>query len=90
MHRITRNWARNICTSLTTKYAAQNFGRVADYPSRWETPNFITYIADLLGIPGLTIETPYGAAGKTLFTIEEYREIGARIANAITRAPKSR
>jgi len=65
-------------------YAAAKFQRTADYPSRWETPNFTAYM-NSLGVPGLSIETPYGLAGELLLTREDYQEAGRRIARGILR-----
>ena len=71
------------CINPPPKYAAEPFGRVADYPSRWETPSFASYCSAHHGICSFTIETPYGLIGDLLLTRERYREAGERIATGI-------
>jgi hypothetical protein len=77
------SWTTTIKRALTGQYAAKTFERVADYPSRWETPRFSTYCWEQLGVCGLGIETPYASVGDLVLTREGYREAGARIAQGI-------
>ncbi len=67
------------------EYAGEDFARVATYDSRWDTPNAAEYFCNELGIPGLSLETSYQAAGERVLTIADYREIGARIARELAR-----
>jgi hypothetical protein len=77
------SWTTHIKRALTGQYAAQTFERVADYPSRWETPRFSTYCWVQLGVCGLGIETPYALVGEWVLTRERYQEAGARIAQGV-------
>jgi hypothetical protein len=77
------DWADCLAGALTADYAAPEFARIATYASRWDTPTFSTYCADTFDIPGLSIETPYAMVGESLLTVEQYREIGRRIASAV-------
>lgn len=65
------------------EYAAEEFGRVARYASRWETPAFTSHCREAFGIPALTFETPYASCGEVVMTRERYREAGVRIARAV-------
>ena len=55
-------WAAALGEALG-EYAAEEFGRVARYASRWETPNFTSHCREAFGIPALTLETPYASCG---------------------------
>jgi hypothetical protein len=59
------------------------FARVANYPSRWETPNFARFIADELNAPAISLEVPYAFAGDLLLSPPDYQEAGRRIARAV-------
>jgi hypothetical protein len=76
-------WTTAIKQSLTCTYAAETFERVADYPSRWETPRLTGYCWAQHGVCGLGIETPYALVGDLVLTREHYREAGARIAAGV-------
>ncbi len=65
------------------EYAAKEFGRVARYASRWETPGFASHCREAFGIPVLTFETPYASCGEVVMTRERYREAGLRLARAV-------
>jgi hypothetical protein len=65
------------------EYAADPFGRVAEYKSRWDTPGFSSYCCSE-GFPAQVIETPYSLVGDTVMTRETYRDAGSRIARAVT------
>jgi hypothetical protein len=78
-------WCNVIQHELQAEFAAPNFKRVAGYRSRWETPGFSTCLREEMGIPALSIETPYSHAGANLLTPKSYREIGRRLALAIMR-----
>ena len=80
-------WAECLGAALGEEYAAPEFARIATYPSRWDSPGFSTYCAETLDIPGICIETPYAAVNDRLLTIEHYREIGRRMAEAILARP---
>lgn len=81
-HEAVLPWIQAVEAELTRIYAAEDFTRVARYPSRWETPNFRVYAWHNRGVPAITFETPYAIAGETLMTRAAYREAGVRIAAA--------
>ena len=76
-------WATWTGEALTPRYAAEEFARVARYPSRWETPNFRVFGWSQLGLACITYETPYAMVGEHALTQEDYREIGKRIAQGV-------
>jgi len=76
-------WNAGIRKALTRRYAAEDFNRVARYRSRWETPDFTDYICQAVDVCGFTFETPYALAGRLVFTREDYRDAGKRIATAV-------
>jgi hypothetical protein len=82
-HQEALSWTTTIKRALTGRYAAETFERVADYPSRWETPRFSAYCWEQIDVCGLGIETPYASVGDILLTREGYQEAGARIAQGI-------
>lgn len=75
-------WMDTIQNSLTPKYAAESFVRVADYPSRWETSTFASYCC-VQEIDSFTIEIPYALIGEIVLTRECYREAGEWIAKCV-------
>jgi hypothetical protein len=76
-------WTAVLKGVLGTQYAADPFERVADYRSRWETPNFAAFCWQRHRVCGLSVETPYGMVEDLVLTREHYREIGARMAQGI-------
>jgi len=64
-------------------YAAPDFRRVPDYPSRWAGPNACAHLRETIGCAALTVECPYARAGQTVLGIEHYREAGSRLAQAV-------
>jgi len=83
MHTAVSEWAEAIKADLTRLYAAEDFGRVAKYASRWETPSFTKFFCATFEKPALTLETPYATCGETLMTCDSYRDVGARLAETI-------
>jgi hypothetical protein len=82
-HDMMRVWSDHTREALSPKYAAEDFARVARYPSRWETPSFRVYGWHQLGVPCITYENPYAMVGDRVLTIADYREIGAQIAKGV-------
>jgi hypothetical protein len=82
-HDAVMRWANWTSDALTPEYAADDFARVARYPSRWETPSFRAYAWAQIGVPCITYETPYAIAQKRVLTQEDYREIGHRICKGV-------
>ncbi len=78
-------WCNVFQNELQTEFAAPEFKRTANYASRWETPGFATYMREEMGIPALSIETPYSQVSGNVLTQKSYREIGRRLALAILR-----
>jgi hypothetical protein len=83
LHQEILGWTAALKSALGAEYAAKTFERVADYPSRWETPNFSRYFWAQGDICSFGIETPYAMVGDLVLTRERYREAGARIADGI-------
>jgi hypothetical protein len=84
-YRATVALAHSLAQTLTTKYAAANFARIARYRSRWQTPNLVSFSRTDLNVLAATVEVPYGLAGPTVLTRERYQEIGRRLARAMAR-----
>lgn len=78
-------WCNVLQQELKAEFAAPEFKRVAAYKSRWETPNFAAFMRDEMGVPALSVETPYSHAAGTLLTQNSYREIGRRLALGVMR-----
>jgi hypothetical protein len=76
-------WGELIAAGLTLELASDKARRVAQYASRWETPNFTAYCCNTLKTPALTIETPYALVRDVVLTRELYRKAGQRIATAV-------
>ena len=76
------------------EHAAIPFTRVAHYASRWEDPDggkpTINGWFTSFGIPSMCVETPYGMIGDLVLTVQEYREIGRRVATGIVNALEKR
>ncbi|MBD3185097.1 hypothetical protein GF312_22640 [Candidatus Poribacteria bacterium] len=84
------NVANIIAEFLGKEYAADPFGKVANYKSRWETPSFSRYGWTAFNIPSFTIENPYAMVKSMVLTREKYREAGERIAKAVISTLKKR
>jgi predicted deacylase len=78
----TRPWVAAFAEALGPGLAAPKFGVVARYASRWATPGFRRFAWSELGVPALTIETPYARCGRTVLTRDVYRDVGRRLADA--------
>jgi hypothetical protein len=76
-------WNAEIKKTLTRRYAAEDFDRVAGYHSRWETPSFADYVCRTVDVCGYTFETSYALARRLVLTREDYRDAGKRIATAV-------
>lgn len=77
------DWAECLKTALTEEFAAPEFARIATYASRWSTPTFCAHCSEALEIPAISVETPYASVGERVLTIDDYHEIGRRIAEGI-------
>jgi hypothetical protein len=80
----TTSWAHTLVEAMGPYAKRETPIRVARYASRWNTPGMTEYFRSEHGVPSLTIETPYGLCGDTVMTREEYRALGARIADGVT------
>jgi hypothetical protein len=83
LYESTLRWTTAISRALTPRYAAKTFERVADYPSRWETPNFSRYLWSKYKLCAFGLETPYAMVNDRVLTREEYRKAGVRLAEGI-------
>jgi len=84
--RLAAPWVEPIASALGVEFAAAEFGRVASYASRWESPTFTRFAGETLGLPALSLETPYALCGSTVMTRDRYREAGRRLADAVAAA----
>lgn len=78
-------WSDRIGRALGAQFADPNFSRTADYPSRWprETHGAFTSWAIDRGFDAVSLESSYQGNRDDCFGIDEYREIGRRIADAV-------
>jgi hypothetical protein len=81
LHEMASKAAAGIKQHLS-QFAAPEFGRVARYLSRWNTPSFSSHICSR-GLFALSLETPYHQVGEMVLTRESYREAGERIADSV-------
>ena len=81
-HERATRLADSIAKALTPRYAADPFGRVPTYHSRWDTPGFLSYCCSQ-GFPGFCLETPYSLAGDLVLTCDQYREAGSLIGRCL-------
>ncbi len=86
----SEKWANVLGGALAPAFAADRFKRQADYPSRWETPNFTRCVLEEFGVPALTLEIPYAEARGRILTQKAYRQAGKQLAVAIAQRLKSR
>ncbi|MCA9440578.1 MAG: hypothetical protein KC964_07215 [Candidatus Omnitrophica bacterium] len=66
----------------------ESFLRYADYPKRWDpkdgSPIFSAdYFLRKIGVMALSVECTYAFGGEKLYAIEDYREVGAEMGQAI-------
>jgi hypothetical protein len=83
LHQEVLGWTAALKSALGPVYAAETFERVADYRSRWETPNFARYFWAQGETDSFAIETPYAMVGDLVLTRRHYREAGVRIADGV-------
>jgi hypothetical protein len=80
----TEKWNNVFKDALGADYAASDFARLSDTPTRWTSPGFVEFMRSH-GMDALCLETPYAMIGRTVLTVKRYREIGRHIADAILR-----
>ena len=78
-------WCNVLQNELQAEFAAAEFRKTAAYASRWATPRFRDFAGKELGLPALTLETPYALVNNAVLTQKSYREIGRRLALGIFR-----
>lgn len=76
-------WCNVIQNELLSDYAAREFRRTDQRPTRWNTPDFTTFMRQDAGVPTLNLQIPYSQIGGNVLTQKSYREIGQRIAAAV-------
>lgn len=80
-----RQWS-DLCAESLGEYCSDRFWRIADYPSRWQLPGFTTFMREQMQIPAMTLETAYSyAENGRILGIDDYRQMGRRIADMICR-----
>ena len=80
-HEAASKAAETIGSSLEP-YAADEFGRIATYKSRWNTRGF-TSQACSMGFISMCLETPYHQIRDMVMTRERYKEAGAKVAQGV-------
>lgn len=77
-------WAGRFAGALGAELAASSFGRIGNYPSRWNRADTYSRRGWDTGVEcALSFETPYGFIGTQVLTRETYREIGSRLAGCV-------
>ncbi len=76
-------WVSAIEASLAPHFRANPFVYSGRYQSRWNTARIGDFVIRALGLPMVTIETPYANATDHTFTIEDYQSAGRQIAGAV-------
>ncbi len=76
-------WVDAFRQRIDARLRADRFARSGRYPGRWNTARVGDFVNRALGLPEITFETPYGAAGREMFTRETYRAAGSQIAEAV-------
>ncbi|MFM2091946.1 MAG: hypothetical protein RLZZ127_2435, partial [Planctomycetota bacterium] len=80
-HRAARMVGERLLTALGPDVHPQGF-HTASYWSRWSAPNAVDWFTRTIGCPAMTLEIPYQGGRSGVFTIDGYRAIGARLADA--------
>lgn len=78
-------WCNVIRNELKSDYAAAEFLRVDQDSSRSAGSTFIAWARQTLGVPAIRLLLPYTQTAAGVLTQKSYREIGQRLALAITR-----
>lgn len=81
--RNTLGWAEHLGAALSDEYSDAEFVHIGNYPSRWATPGFSSYMVEEIEIPGMCVETLYASVRDRVLDVSEYREIGRRFAEGI-------
>jgi len=76
-------WCNVIQNELQAEFAAKDFRRVDKNPTRWNTPDFCSFMRGEMGVPALNLQIPYSLIGGNVLSQKSYREIGQRIAAAV-------
>jgi len=82
-HDLVKPWAEAFQQALQPQYAAEDFARVANYKSRWDSPTFTDFAGVELDCAAIAFETSYALAGDLVLTREHYEDIGKRLAGVI-------
>jgi murein tripeptide amidase MpaA len=81
--RETVAWANLIADHLGREFASGAFVRAGRAPHRWDGGCLCDFASGRMGIPSLSLETPYAFCGGSELTQKQYREIGRRIGKAV-------
>lgn len=76
-------WCNVIKNALKTDYAATDFMRVDQRPSRSTAPTFVQWVRKRLEVPAISLHIPYAQACGQILTQKSYREIGQRLMQAM-------
>lgn len=76
-------WIEVFETALGRKLAAKRFIRSGQYSSRWNTARIGDFANRALKIPHITFEVPYTRSSELVFSKDDYRRAGKKIAGAL-------
>jgi hypothetical protein len=78
-------WCNVMKNELRDDYAAADFVRTADRPSRSSGNTLIQWARQIHNLPAISLHIPYAQCAGNILTQKSYREIGQRLALAIMR-----
>ena len=88
--KISLEWSEKFEKSLPARFAAGEFGKVANYASRWDEPclSYYKFMRKFYKIPSLSFEFPYSRSREKILEINDYLAIGAAMADAVLKTLK--
>lgn len=83
--RLSAGWAKRFEGAIPSGYASSCLGRVANYASRWDSPNFnyTKFMRKFHNVPALSFEFPYSQIRGKVLEIDDYMAIGGAMAEAV-------
>jgi hypothetical protein len=83
--KISSEWSEHFEKSISADFASGEFGKVANYPSRWEEPclSYYKFMNKFYKIPALSFEFPYSRSMENILEKRNYLEIGGSMADAV-------
>ncbi|MFA6102154.1 MAG: M14 family zinc carboxypeptidase [Victivallaceae bacterium] len=89
--KMSSEWSERFKKSIPSEFTSDQFGKVANYASRWESPSFSYYkfMNRFYKIPALSFEFPYSRSRERILEIKNYLEIGAAMADTVLETLKT-